>query len=146
MPDNHGPLNLSGAPGIAALLDKKNVIAFVGASNNPEKYGYKILKTMLERGFKCIPINLKENEILGQKAYPDLTTAVEALSPTKIDLVDFIVPPPVVLQVLSEVEKLGIKNVWLQPGSESPEAIVYCEQNGINCVHDACVMIESAAH
>ena len=139
MPDQNSGLNFSG------LLDKKNTIAFVGASNNPEKYGYKILKTMLDRGFNCIPINLKENEILGRKAYPDLTTAVEALSPTKIDLVDFIVPPPVVLKVLNEVEKLGIKNVWLQPGSQSPEAIAYCQQNDINCVHDACVMIESAA-
>ena len=127
----------------------ENIIAFVGASNNPEKYGHKVFKDMLAKGYNCIPVNPKETEILGQKAYPNLTAAVAGLadkSPGKkpaIDLVDFIVPPAVTLEVLKEVKVLGIKNVWMQPGSESPEAIAYCKNNGIDCVHDACIMLKS---
>ncbi len=121
-----------------------NTIAFVGASNHPEKYGHIVFRTMLVHGYRCIPINLKETEILGQKVYPTLTEAVKALAPQAINLVNFIVPPQVTLEVLKEVKALGLKDVWMQPGSESDEAIAYCEQNGINCVHNACVMIESA--
>jgi len=53
-----------------------------------------------------------------------------------------VVPPEVTEMVLTEVKMLGIKKVWMQPGSESAHAIAYCKANGIECVHDACIMLE----
>lgn len=120
-----------------SLVNKNNKYAVIGVSKNPEKYGYRVFKDLLGAGWEVYPVNPKEDEILGQKVYPKLSNIDK-----KIDVVIFVVPPQVTLEVLNEVEKLDIKNVWLQPGSESPEAIEYCKKNEINCIHDACIMIE----
>ncbi|MCA9379805.1 CoA-binding protein [Candidatus Dojkabacteria bacterium] len=120
-----------------SLVNKNNKYAVIGVSKNPEKYGYRVFKDLLGAGWEVYPVNPKEDEILGQKVYPKLSNIDK-----KIDVVIFVVPPQVTLEVLNEIEKLDIKNVWLQPGSESPEAIEYCKKNEINCIHDACIMIE----
>ncbi|MCD6109147.1 CoA-binding protein [bacterium] len=119
------------------MIDKTLTYAVVGASNNPEKYGYKVLKDLKNAGYKAIPINPHEDEILGLKSYGTL-----AESPVKIDVVIFVVPPGVTEEVLKSVKKLGIKQVWMQPGSESEKAIEFCKQNGINHTANACIMIE----
>jgi len=53
----------------------------------------------------------------------------------------FVVPPAATEEVLKEVNKLGIKNVWMQPGAESEKAIAYCKENNIDCVNDDCIMV-----
>lgn len=118
------------------MINKNNVYAVIGASKNSEKYGYKVFKDLKEARHKVFPINLKEKEILGVKIYKDIY-GVKA----KIDVVIFVVPPDVTRKILKDVKKLQIKNVWLQPGSESQEAIEYCVKNNIKCSHDACIMI-----
>jgi predicted CoA-binding protein len=57
-------------------------------------------------------------------------------------VVIFVVPPQVTEKVLEEVRDLWIKNVRMQPGAQSSQAISFCEKCGINCVHDACIMIQ----
>lgn len=116
-------------------MNNKKVYALVGASNDPEKYGYKVLNNLKNRGYVVVPVNLKEKKILGLEVSPSLSRVKEA-----IDIVVFVVPPAVTVSVLHEVKLLGIKKVWLQPGSESSTAIKYCQENNIECVHDACVM------
>lgn len=123
--------------GMHSLVNENNKYAVIGVSKNPEKYGHRVFKDLLGAGWDVYPVNPKVDEILGQKVYPKLSNIDK-----KIDVVIFVVPPQVTLEVLNEVEKLDIKNVWLQPGSESPEAIEYCKKNEINCIHDACIMIE----
>jgi len=119
------------------MIDKTYTYAIVGASNDASKYGYVVMKDLLGAGFKVVPINLHEEMILGKKVYPTLSDY-----PNKIDVVVFLVPPRVVVSVLEEVRKLKISKVWMQPGSESPEAIDYCSFNAISCVHHACIMVE----
>jgi predicted CoA-binding protein len=123
--------------GMHSLVNENNKYAVIGVSKNPEKYGHRVFKDLLGAGWIVYPVNPKESEILGQKVYPKLLNIDE-----KIDVVIFVVPPKVTLEVLNEVKEIGIKNVWLQPGSESKEAIEYCKENEINCIHDACIMIE----
>ena len=53
------------------------------------------------------------------------------------------VHPEITEKILEEVKKLGIKKVWMQPGSESEKAIEYCEKNGIDLIHNACVIIQN---
>jgi len=120
----------------------KKTILIVGASANLTKYGHIILDTLHKRGFNAVPINQRENEILGVKAYPSISDFVKANPKNKIDWVDFVVPPEVVQEVLFEVKKLKLKNVWLQPGSESNTAIEFCKDNGIACMHHKCIMNE----
>ncbi|MDR0282941.1 MAG: CoA-binding protein [Candidatus Peribacteria bacterium] len=119
------------------MISKSFIYALVGASNAPEKFGNKIFLDLTEAGYKIIPINLKETEIAGIKAYPNLSSVK-----TQIDVIIFVVPPQITLEVLKEVKKMNIKNIWMQPGSESDEAIAFCAEHNINCIHNACMMIE----
>ena len=119
------------------MIDKNFLYAVVGASNNKEKYGYKVFKDLLDAGYKVLPINPNEKEILGEKAYTTLSSVKK-----KISIVIFVTPPRVTENILEEVKTLGIKNVWLQPGAQSDAAIEFCKRNNIECIHDACIMIQ----
>jgi len=119
------------------MIDKKNIYAVVGASNNIEKYWYKVFKDLLDAWYQVIPINPKEWEILWQVVYPKLSAVKQ-----KIDFVIFVVAPQITQKVLEEVKELWIKNVWMQPWSENNESIEICRDNWINCTYNACIMIQ----
>ncbi|MEA2056428.1 MAG: CoA-binding protein [Patescibacteria group bacterium] len=116
-------------------IDQLLTYAVVGASTNPDKYGHKVLSSLLDSGCKVTPINPNADKILGQAVYPNLLSC-----PDKIDLVIFVVPPKITLQILQEVKDLGISKVWMQPGSESKEAIKFCQDSDIEFVANACIM------
>lgn len=122
---------------INAFLSKKNIFAVVGASRDPKKYGHQVYKDLKNSGYEVYAVNPNADEVLGDKSYPNL----ESL-PVKPDVVDVVVPPKVTEEAVKTCKKLGIRKVWMQPGSESEKAIKFCEQNGIDVVHGACVMIE----
>ncbi|MBE0520378.1 CoA-binding protein [Candidatus Bathyarchaeota archaeon] len=122
---------------IKEFLDKKNVFAVVGASRNPKKYGHQVYKDLRNAGYRVYPVNPNTNEVLGDKCYP----SIEALS-VKPDVADLVVPPKVTEQVVKTCKRLGIKKVWMQPGSESETAINFCRENEIDVVHGVCVMVE----
>lgn len=111
--------------------------ALVGASNNKEKYGYKVFKDLLDGWYKVVPIHPNEKEILQEKVYPTLSDVK-----WHIDVVIFVTQPTITEKILEEVNILGIKNVWLQPGAQSDWAIEFCKRNNIECIHDACIMIQ----
>lgn len=119
------------------MINKKFIYAVVGASNNEEKYGYKVFKDFLDAGYKTLPINPNEKNILGKKVYPTLSTTGQ-----KIDVVIFVTPPTITETILEEVKKIDIKNVWMQPWAQSDKAINFCKDNHINYIHDACIMIQ----
>jgi len=110
--------------------------AIIGATDNPEKYGYEIFKNLKRRGYEVYPVNPRLKELEGTKCYPSLSDI-----PVKVDVVDFVVPPAVTGEVLKECKKLGLTCIWLQPGSESEAAIDFCRKNNLKVVHDVCVML-----
>ena len=110
--------------------------AIVGASDNPGKYGNEILHDLKSRGYKVYPVNPRLEEIDGMKCYPSLSDL-----PVIVDVIDLVVPPPVTEKVVRECQRLGLKRIWMQPGSESQEAIGFCDANGLGVVHDVCVMM-----
>jgi hypothetical protein len=122
------------------FLDKNNVFAVVGASQNPEKYGHKVFGFLLDSGFKTYPVNPKARQVLGQKCFASL-----AELPEKPDVVSLVVPPKVTEQVVKQAVEQGIKKVWMQPGSESKKAIQHCQKNGVQVVHGECVMAKTLA-
>lgn len=99
---------------IREFLDKGNVFAVVGASRNPDKYGYQVCRELKGAGYGVYPVNPSSREILGDECYPSLTSL-----PVKPDVVDFVVPPAVTEKVVRECVSLGVDKVWMQPGSES---------------------------
>ncbi len=119
------------------MINKKFLYAVVGATNNKEKYGYKVFKDLLDARYKVIPINPSEKVILGEKVYPILSNVKK-----KIDIVIFVTQPKVTEKILEDVKILWIQNVWLQPGAQSDAAIQFCKKNNIECIHNACIMIQ----
>ncbi len=117
------------------FLDPGNSIAVVGVNQDPKRFGYKIFKDMQGAGFRVFPVNPRFDSLEGERVFPDLASL-----PETPDVVDIVVPPAVALKVLEQVNALGIGKVWLQPGSESPEAIAFCAENGIEVLHHCCMM------
>ncbi|HMA58923.1 MAG TPA: CoA-binding protein [Halanaerobiales bacterium] len=107
--------------------------AVVGATDKVEKYGYKIVKTLDEHGYKVFPINPSLDEIDGIKVYDKLADIEEP-----VDVVDMVVNPQIGKHVMKEIKKLGIKNVWLQPGTRSDEIREFAAENDINVV-ESCI-------
>ena len=121
---------------VREFLDKTNVIAVVGVSSNPEKYGHKIFFDMLSAGYKTYPIHRDGGEVEGHVRYRDLQSL-----PERPDVVDCVVPPRVTEQIVKDCKELGIDKVWMQPGTQSETAIEFCRENGIKVLHDMCIMV-----
>lgn len=113
----------------------KKKFAVIGATDNPQKFGNQIVLNLKRRGYEVYPVNPKLKELAGLRCYPSVKEI-----PTKVDVVDFVVPPEVTRKVVRQCKELGLKNIWLQPCSESDEIISYCRTHGMKVVHDVCVM------
>ena len=110
--------------------------AVVGATDNPEKYGNRIVKNLKARGYTVFPVNPRLAEVEGLACYPGL-----AAVPEKPDVVDFVVPPAATEKTLADCVRLGLDRIWLQPGSESEAALAFCREHKLKVVHDVCVMM-----
>ncbi len=117
-------------------IEKENLIAILGVSNNTEKYGHKIFKDLLNAGYKVKGINPKGAEVLGHKIYKNLEELGE-----KPDLVISVVKPEATLAAIKKCAELNIKKIWMQPGSESPEAIKEAKALGMEIISNACFMV-----
>jgi len=122
---------------IKAFLDKRNVFAVVGASRDPQKYGYQVYRDLKNAGYKVYPVNPNAQEVLGDKCYPSLKEL-----PEKPDVVVTVVPPQVTEEIVKACKELGIRKVWMQPGSESEDAVRYCKENDLEVVYNVCIMIQ----
>ncbi len=120
------------------FLHKNNIFAVVGVSKNPKKYGNKIYKELKFGGYRVYPINPLVEEIDGDKCYSSISEL-----PKMPDVVNIVVPPDIAKKVVKEAIGLGIKKIWLQPGSESKILIEICKKNNIQALHNMCIMIES---
>lgn len=116
------------------LSQKK--IAVVGVSRKKTKFGNAIYREMKQKGYQVYPINPNMNVFDGETCYPDLHSL-----PEKIDAVIVNVPPAQTEKVVREVKKAGINKVWLQQGSQSDAAVKFCEENGIDCVSNECILM-----
>ncbi|NJL44267.1 MAG: hypothetical protein HC945_03065 [Nitrosarchaeum sp.] len=132
------PLNLTRRTcSMNALFSTAYTYAIIGASQDRSKYGNIILRDLDRAGYAVVPINPNAASIENHKAYP----TVEAY-PGTLDIAVFVLPPSTTLAILPACIKKGIRAVWLQPGSESPEAITYCHDHHLTCIHDVCIMVQ----
>jgi predicted CoA-binding protein len=125
---------------VETMLQMKNW-AVVGATNNTEKFGYKIFKAILAAGYNVYPINPGVTEILGHKCYAALKDL-----PVKPDVVNVVVPPRVGEQIMKDCSALGIKNVWLQPGANTASVVEIAKKSGLNVVDQECILVELRNH
>ena len=120
------------------LENKNNLIALVGASNDPKKYGNKILLDLVSKGYNVVPINSKEDTIAGTKSYKNILDLKEPPS-----IINFVVPPSVGLQITKELVENNYDNFWYQPGAESEEISSFLNKNKRNFIDDKCSMVET---
>ena len=114
----------------------------VGASTNRQKYGNKILRCYLQNGRKAIPVNPNEPEIEG---IPCAATINDL--PADAVSISMITPPAVTLKLVPLAIEKGIKNIWMQPGAEHPDAVALCRKSGINVIADgSCLLVVMGYH
>jgi predicted CoA-binding protein len=94
------------------------VVAVIGASNDRRKFGNRAVRAYRDQGYTVIPINPHESEIEGLKAYPSILDVPEA-----VDMASFYVPPDVGAQLIADVARKGVPEIWFNPGAESDELI-----------------------
>jgi predicted CoA-binding protein len=94
------------------------VVAVIGASSNRNKFGNRAVRAFRQQGYTVVPINPHETEVEGLKTYPSVLDV-----PGAIDMASFYVPPEIGEQVIGDIARKGISEVWLNPGAESDELI-----------------------
>lgn len=116
--------------------------AVVGASRDREKYGNKVLRAYLQNSLDVVPINPGSGQIEGLESFPDLASV-----PGCIDGVSIVTPPSITEKVVDQALQLSIKNIWMQPGAESPRAVEVAEQSGANVIAGGpCVLVALRYH
>ena len=118
------------------LENKNNLIALVGASNDPKKYGNKILLDLVSKGYNVAPVNSKEETIAGIKSYKNVLDLKESPS-----IINFVVPPSIGFQITKELVENKFDNFWYQPGAESEKISYFLNENKKNFIDDKCIMI-----
>jgi predicted CoA-binding protein len=113
----------------------EKTVAVVGASNNPRKFGNRAVRAFLAEGHRVIPINPREREVEGLKAYASVLDV-----PGEIDMATVYVPPQVAFQLLPEFEAKGIPEIWVNPGAESDELLEEAKRRNLNVIAACSVM------
>jgi predicted CoA-binding protein len=126
-----------------ALLQAARRIAVVGASPDSSRPSHEVMAYLLEAGYECVPINPAVSEVLGQRAYPDLTSATAAGGP--FDIVDVFRRAEAVPEIAREAVAVGAGALWLQLGVVSWEAARIASEAGLPVVMDRCTKIEHRA-
>ncbi|MDX1636736.1 MAG: CoA-binding protein [Balneolaceae bacterium] len=121
-----------------ALLDEVRTIAIVGISRNRHRDSHFVGRYLKKVGYRIIPVNPGADEILGEKAYPDLASI-----PEPVDVVDIFRPPEAIPEVVEEALKIEPKAIWLQLGTGTHNALKEeVESNGIQFFQNRCMKVD----
>lgn len=112
-----------------------NSVVILGASSDQNKFGNKALRAYQQRGFKVFPVNPKETVIEGATAYPSIDAV-----PSRPEVVTAYVSPKVLLSLLPAIAAKGCDELWLNPGTESPEVLAEAERLGLKTIQ-ACSIL-----
>ena len=123
---------------ISLLGEPDTTVAVVGASKDPSKFGNVIYCDLRQKGFVVFAVNPNRTHVAGDEAFASLKEL-----PARPTIVDMVVPPAAGAGVLRECLDLGLMNVWLQPGAESPENLAFLQERGLNYIADDCIMVHT---
>lgn len=119
------------------ILNSSRTIAVVGLSSKPDRPSYKVASYLKAQGYKIIPVNPTEKEILGKLCYPALASI-----PESVDVVDIFRRSEEVLATVEEAIRIGAKAVWMQEGVINEEAAARAREAGLMVVMDKCMLKE----
>ncbi|MCA9085526.1 MAG: CoA-binding protein [Planctomycetaceae bacterium] len=121
---------------IADFLNART-FAVVGASTDRSKYGNKVLRAYLQNSYAVTPVNPGTATVEGLTCY----SSVKLITPVP-EAISVITPPAITENVVAEAISIGIRNIWMQPGAESDQAIAACEAAGVNVIHSGpCLLV-----
>ena len=124
---------------IRELLERGKVIAVVGLSSKPHRPSYGVARYMQAAGYRIVPVNPNEREVLGEKCYARLEDI-----PIKVDIVDVFRRSEFVPPVVESAVAIGARAVWLQEGVIHEEAAARAREAGLVVVMDRCILKEHA--
>ena len=122
---------------IPEILKSSRTIAVVGLSGNPMRESNGVSAYMQRSGYRIVPVNPQETEVLGERSYARLEDV-----PEKIEIVDVFRRAGDVPPIADSAIKVGAKVVWMQLGIENAEAAERARAAGLIVVEDACILVE----
>jgi len=120
---------------IAEILKTARTIAVVGLSPKRYRPSYGVAEYLQKAGYRIIPVNPCESELLGERCYPDLEAIPEA-----VDIVDIFRRSEFVPEIVEAAIRKGAKVVWMQEGVVHEDAARRAEAAGLDVVMDRCIL------
>jgi predicted CoA-binding protein len=124
---------------IRSTLRSARTVAIVGLSKDPLRPSHFIGFYLKRHGYRIVPVNPREPEVLGEKSYPSLKDI-----PFPVDVVDVFRRPDAVPDIARDAVAIGAKALWLQFGVISPEGARIAQEAGLPVVMDRCLKVEHA--
>ena len=122
---------------ISEILHSARTIAVVGLSNKRFRPSYGVSEYLKRVGYRIIPVNPLEDEVLGEKSYPDLDSV-----PVPVDIVDIFRRSEFVPEIVEAAIRNGAKAIWMQEGVIHEQAARRAEAAGLTVVMDHCILKE----
>lgn len=119
------------------ILRTCRTLAVVGLSSDPRRASNGVSRFLQRAGYRIIPVNPNEREVLGEKAWPSLLDV-----PEPFDCVVIFRRPEHVPDIIEQAIARGARAVWMQQGISHPEAAARARSAGLLVVEDRCMMIE----
>ena len=116
-------------------------VAILGASTDRSKFGNKSVRAHQQQGYTVYPVNPKADLIEGLKSFKSLAEVPAG----KLDRISVYLPPGIGLAVLPEIAARGCGELWLNPGSDSPELVAAAEALGLTVIQ-ACSIVDVGHH
>lgn len=132
-----------GKTDIDAFLERIRTIAVLGLSETPGKPSHHVAQELQRFGYRIVPVNPTADEILGEKAWPDLESALAGAGP--VDVVDVFRRPEHVAGIVDDAIRLKVPALWFQEGVIDATAAAKARDAGIFTVMDRCLFKARAA-
>jgi uncharacterized protein len=124
---------------IQRVLHSARTIAIVGLSTNELRASYFVGYYLKRHGYRIIPVNPRESEILGEKCYASLTDI-----PEPVDIVNVFRAPSALPQIARDTATIGAGALWCQFGVINEEGARIAEEGGVTVIMDRCIKVEHA--
>jgi predicted CoA-binding protein len=119
---------------LRALLGDVRTIAVVGLSSRPNRPSYEVARYLQEHGYRIVPVNPNETEVLGERAYASLADV-----PDRIDVVDVFRRAEETPAIARDAVAIGTRVLWLQEGIVSDEAARIATEGGLEVIMGVCI-------
>jgi len=126
---------------VGKILRDYSTIAVVGISDKPDRPSNRVARYLQMQGYKIIPVNPRVEEVLGEKAYPDLGSI-----PVPVDVVDIFRKSEEVMPIVEDAIAGGAKAVWMQESVINEAAARKAADSGLDVVMDMCMLKEHQRH